>query len=76
VPVAVSYCLMVLPGMDTNQAKAVASVAHLVALLPPAILGIFSLQREQPHVMDLIPEMQTTTIPQSEGPSSEVVGRS
>jgi uncharacterized protein (TIRG00374 family) len=55
IPVVASL-LMVMPGMDTNEARAVAIVAHLVALLPPVTLGVFSIIREQLRISDLIPE--------------------
>jgi uncharacterized protein (TIRG00374 family) len=55
IPVVASL-LMVTPGMDSNEAKAFAIVAHLVALMPPVTLGIFSMFREHLHIGDLIPE--------------------
>jgi len=55
VPVVASL-LMILPGMNVNEAKAVAIVAHLVALLPPVVLGVYSMLSEKLHIYDLIPE--------------------
>ena len=54
IPVVASL-LMVMPSMGTTEAKAVAIVAHLVALIPPVALGIFSMFREQLGITDLIP---------------------
>jgi len=54
IPVVASL-LMVIPSMGSDEAKAVAIVAHLVALIPPVVLGIFSLCRERLHIMDLVP---------------------
>ena len=58
IPVVASL-LMVIPNIDSDEAKAVAIVAHLVALIPPATLGIFSMIREKLHITDLIPEHMT-----------------
>jgi uncharacterized protein (TIRG00374 family) len=58
VPVIASL-LMILPGMNVNEAKAVAIVAHLLALLPPVVLGVYSMLSEQLHIHDLIPERRT-----------------
>jgi hypothetical protein len=55
IPVVASL-LMVMPSMGSDEAKAVAIVAHLVALIPPVALGIFSLFREQLRIIDLIPK--------------------
>jgi uncharacterized protein (TIRG00374 family) len=61
IPVIASL-LMILPGMNVNEAKAVAIVAHLVALLPPVVLGVYSMMNEQLHVHDLIPERRTKSV--------------
>lgn len=61
VPVVASL-LMILPGMDVNEAKAVAIVAHLLALLPPVVLGVYSMMNERLHIRDLIPERRTKTV--------------
>ena len=58
VPVVASL-LMILPGMNVNEAKAVAIVAHLLAILPPVILGVYSMLREQLHIHDLNPKRRT-----------------
>jgi len=55
IPVVASL-LMVMPSMGSDEAKAVAIAAHLVALIPPVALGIFSLFREQLRIIDLIPK--------------------
>ncbi len=60
IPVVASL-MMVIPSMDSDEAKAVAIVAHLVALIPPAALGIFSMFREQLRITDLIPGQLTKT---------------
>jgi uncharacterized protein (TIRG00374 family) len=60
VPVIASL-LMILPGMNINEAKAVAIVAHLLALLPPVVLGVYSMMSEQLHIHDLIPERRIKT---------------
>ena len=60
IPVVASL-LMVLPSMDSDEAKAVAIVAHLVALIPPTTLGIYSMLREHLRITDLIPEQLTKT---------------
>ena len=54
IPVIASL-LMIFPGMDVNETKAVAIVAHLVALLPPVVLGVYSMLSEQLHIHNLIP---------------------
>ena len=61
VPVVASL-LMILPGMDVNEAKAVAIIAHLLALLPPIVLGVYSMLGEQLHFHDLIPGRCTKTV--------------
>ncbi len=66
VPVVASL-LMIVPNMDPNEAKAVAIVAHLVALLPPATLGIFSMLRERLRVVDLVPDLGAKIVPRAEG---------
>ena len=54
IPVVASL-MMVIPSINSDEAKAMAIVAHLVALVPPVALGIFSLFREQLRLTDLIP---------------------
>jgi len=61
VPVVASL-LMILPGMDVNEAKAVAIVAHLLAILPPVILGVYSMLSEQLQIHDLIPRWYTKAV--------------
>lgn len=51
----VASLLMVLPGMDVDEAKAFAIIAHLVALLPPVVLGVYCMMSEQLHFRDLLP---------------------
>jgi len=53
IPVVASL-LMVLPGMDSDEARAVAIIAHLVALTPPVTLGVFSMFRERLDMTDLL----------------------
>jgi len=61
VPVVASL-LMILPEMNVNEAKAVAIVAHLLAILPPVILGVYSMLSEQLNINDLIPERRSNTV--------------
>jgi uncharacterized protein (TIRG00374 family) len=61
VPVVASL-LMILPGMNVNEAKAVAIVAHLLAILPPVVLGVYCMLSEQLHIHDLIPKRNTKTV--------------
>ncbi len=61
VPVVASL-LMILPELDVNEAKAVAIIAHLLAILPPVVLGVYSMLSEQLHVHDLIPERRKNSI--------------
>ena len=58
VPVVASL-LMMLPGMDVNQAKAIAIVAHLIAVVPPVVLGVCSMLGAQLGFSDLIPQRET-----------------
>jgi len=58
----VAGLLMILPGMDVNEAKAVAIIAHLVALLPPVILGVYSMLGEQLQIRDLIQQRRTKSL--------------
>ena len=60
IPVIASL-LMLQPEMNVNEAKAVAIVSHLVALLPPVVLGVYSMLSEKLHIHDLIPERRTKT---------------
>jgi len=55
VPV-VACLLMLLPGIDLVAAKAVAIVAHLVALSPPVFLGIYCMLSERLGIHDLLPK--------------------
>lgn len=50
----VAGLLMMFPLIDFNHAKAVAIVAHGVALTPPIILGIYCLAREKLNMRELI----------------------
>ncbi|MFC1694917.1 lysylphosphatidylglycerol synthase transmembrane domain-containing protein [Pseudomonadota bacterium] len=61
VPVVASL-LMILPGMNVDEAKAVAIVAHLLALLPPVVLGVYSMLGENLRLGDLIPKRQVKSI--------------
>jgi uncharacterized membrane protein YbhN (UPF0104 family) len=60
VPMAASLFL-VFPGINANEAKAIAIVAHLVALVPPVVLGIYSMMGEQLKFRDLIPDRGSKT---------------
>jgi uncharacterized protein (TIRG00374 family) len=54
VPV-VAALLMIAPYMDPSEAKAIAIAAHAVAVIPPAVLGLYSMVREGLRVSDLTP---------------------
>jgi uncharacterized protein (TIRG00374 family) len=54
VPV-VAALLMIAPRMDPSEAKAVAIAAHVVAVIPPTVLGLYSMLREGLRVSDLAP---------------------
>lgn len=60
VPVVASL-LMILPDMNVDEAKAVAIIAHLIALLPPVVLGVYCMVSQQLHFSDLIPERKKDT---------------
>ena len=51
------FLMLAILGVFTsvNEAKAVAIVAHLLALLPPVVLGVYSMLGENLHIRDLIP---------------------
>lgn len=65
VPVVASL-LMMAPGMDVNEAKAFALVAHLVAFVPPVLLGVAAILNEKLQIRDLVPRRVSGSI--SEGP--------
>ena len=62
VPIVASL-LMTVPSIDPNEAKAVAIVAHVVAIIPPVALGVYSMVREGLRVGDLVPKLRTRTTP-------------
>lgn len=50
----IACLLLAVPGMKVTEAKAVAIVAHILNLIPIAILGTFCLCREQVRFFDLV----------------------
>jgi uncharacterized membrane protein YbhN (UPF0104 family) len=57
----VAGLLMVIPSQDVNEAKAAAILAHLVALLPVVILGVYSMISEKIGFSDLVPNWRDKT---------------
>ncbi len=64
----VAGLLMVSPGVDIDQAKAYAIVAHLVAFVPPIVLGTWSLLRERFGFLQLLPGTGSPPLPDDESP--------
>ena len=50
----VAGLLITIPSMTLNETKAVAIVAHVLTLVPIAILGIFCLVREKMSYINML----------------------
>ena len=51
----VAGLLMAVPTLVVEETKAVAIVAHVVALLPPVVLGVYCMMSEDLRIADLLP---------------------